>query len=109
MISKLLNISFIKDFFFTLREKKVYKTKNKIHYIFDGDMLGIMYNGYMISVNIPNFIEEFTRYISLGDGADYANLTSEERKNLIKHYEEIEDFEKCRLINDIENKLKRRK
>lgn len=106
MINRLLNIKFIRNFFFTLRENEVYRTKSKIYYLFEDDTISFMYKGYMVTIKVPNFIEETNKYIFLGDGADYANLTHEERQNLLKYHEELEHFEKCQLIKEVENKLK---
>jgi hypothetical protein len=105
MIDWIIDIPFIRKWFYKLRPKKVYKASEDLFYTFHEDHFGIYYKGMIVRMNAANFVKEAMAHTSMGKGGDYAALTTEERQNLLRYYESQEDFEKCKIIKDVEEKI----
>jgi hypothetical protein len=106
MFEFLLKIKFIRNWFFTLRPNRLYRVNKDLQYMFQDKHLGIVLKGKFIKIDVEAFVKESLSYFSFGHGADYVNLSQEERDKLLKYYEEQEDFEKCNLIQEVNNKIK---
>lgn len=110
MIKFIKSILFkLEVFFYTkkLKDMVMYENKETNTYVMlmkEDNFLKIFVDGLVLNIPINNKItseESFTKALGTMEDLNLENNSIEDLEDMLKHYEEIEDFKKCSKIKKV--------